>query len=315
MSDYTILLQGVINSESLNLWIKNHKNSNVVLSVWEDENLSTYDIPKNWKVIVNQYPLVRFRKQANLDYQIITTLKGLYKVDTKWVIKMRADEYWSNIDTIYARMIENPSKIVSGSMFFRKWGLYPFHCSDKILGGITYNLVRMFESTLHNLETNYWDSNIPECQLGLGWIMANEKDVDFSQYTKNIERKKFDQQETFKALNKASEIITRDIVHIVAYQLNMVRVGGIQWSDVKEKLIRSKNILSDIISGINLDDEIPKHNLDEKIVMKKWFDIINIDELKPYISTRNFGEDKGRVWYRDDFDHKENDCLININQN
>ena len=35
--------------------------------------------------------------------------------------------------------------------------------------------------------------------------------------------------------------------------------------------------------------------------MKKWFEIIDINELKPYIATRNFGAPKGRVWYKDDF--------------
>lgn len=315
MEDCTILLQGKINKECLELWISNHKNDNLVLSVWEDENLEPYNIPKNWIVVKNQYPLIRFNPTANLDYQIITTLYGLYKINTKWVIKMRADEYWSNLDNIFDKMKSNSNKIVSGSMFFRKWGLYPFHCSDKILGSTVSNLIAMFESTLHNLEIKYWDSKIPECQLGLGWLMVNEPDVNFSEYIKKISKKEFNQQTTFKALNKASEIITRDIVHIVAYDLNQVRVGGIRWGDIKEKLIRSRDILAEIINGINLDDEISKKQVDERILMKKWFDIINIDELKPYIATRNFGEDRGRVWYRDDFDNEENDCLTDINQN
>jgi len=53
--------------------------------------------------------------------------------------------------------------------------------------------------------------------------------------------------------------------------------------------------------------------IDEKEVMRKWFDIINIDELKPYVATRNFGGETGRIWYRDTFNNEEEDCLTDIN--
>jgi len=50
-------------------------------------------------------------------------------------------------------------------------------------------------------------------------------------------------------------------------------------------------------------------------MMNLWFDIIDVNELKPYIITRNFGGNQGRVWYKDNFDHSENDCLTSINKN
>jgi hypothetical protein len=114
--EYTILLQGVINPKTFNLWIKNYSDYKVVVSIWEDEDLSNYDIPTNWKVVLNKYPLVRFRKEANLDYQIITTLAGLKEVDDMWVIKMRTDEYYSKLDKVFDKMKSNPEKIVSSSM-------------------------------------------------------------------------------------------------------------------------------------------------------------------------------------------------------
>ena len=46
MKDCTILLQGRLNKECFNLWIKNHKDSNVVVSIWEDEDLTQFEIPK-----------------------------------------------------------------------------------------------------------------------------------------------------------------------------------------------------------------------------------------------------------------------------
>jgi hypothetical protein len=46
-------------------------------------------------------------------------------------------------------------------------------------------------------------------------------------------------------------------------------------------------------------------------LMKKWFVIQDINELKPYIATRNFGP-RGRVFYKDDFDHKREECITNV---
>jgi hypothetical protein len=311
--DYTILLQGRIEKETFELWIKNHKNSNVVLSIWEDENLSAYKIPKKWKIIINQYPLVRFRKIANLDYQIITTLKGLYKVDTQWVIKMRCDEYWSNLDNIYDRMLSNPQKIVTGSMFFRKWGMYPFHCSDKILGGTVNNLIGMFESTLHNLDTHYSNSNIPEVQLGIGWLMVNEPNLPFKKHIKEVNNKNFKSEITVNHINNASKIITKEMLDVTIDELT-TKPEEIDWEYVQRKLIRWRDILNNIIGDIHLDDIQNTNAVDEKEVMRKWFDIINIDELKPYVATRNFGGETGRVWYRDNFNNEEEDCLTNINK-
>ena len=154
--EYTILLQGVINPKTFNLWIKNYSDYKAVVSIWEDENLDDYVIPNNWKIVKNKYPLVRFWRGANLDYQIITTLAGLNEVSDKWVIKMRTDEYYSNLDKVFTKMKRNPEKIVSSSMFFRKYGMYKFHCSDKLLGGATDNLIGMYESTLQNLEMKLW---------------------------------------------------------------------------------------------------------------------------------------------------------------
>ena len=58
---------------------------------------------------------------------------------------MRTDEYYSNLDKVFTKMKRNPEKIVSSSMFFRKYGMYKFHCSDKLLGGATDNLIGMYE--------------------------------------------------------------------------------------------------------------------------------------------------------------------------
>ena len=184
MKDVTLILQGKVEPEQMELWKKNYKDWNVIVSTWEDVDFNFRGgffskwLPKKWKLVINKYPLVRFRSTANLDYQILTTLGGLEQVNTKWVIKARCDEYWSNLDKVVDKMKMYPNKIITSSMYFRKWGMYKFHISDKIIAGTTDNLFLMFESTLHNIEISFWNSPIPESQLGVGFIMGKEKGLN-----------------------------------------------------------------------------------------------------------------------------------------
>lgn len=316
MKDCTILLQGRINEEAFNLWIQNYKDYNVVVSIWEDEDLTKYEIPSNWIVVVNQYPLVRFWRHANLDYQIITTLKGLNKVETNWVIKMRCDEYWSNIEKIYNKMIENPDKIISGSMYFRKWGMYKFHPSDKILGGTLDNIFLMFESTLHNLEANVWDTTTPESQLGFGFILAKEPSIgsdnkiicDYATEKKLSEP--IDDGRAIKLISKAISIIFNESTDIMFSELSKANELEVDWGFVLSNLNRYRTILDGCIDEIELKTK-KVDVIEDKTYMQKWFDIIDINELKPYIATCNLGNGN-RHWYRDDFDNDAENCLETI---
>lgn len=312
MNDCTILIQGRINPECLDLWIKNYTNYNVVLSTWEDEDLSTFKIPKNWTVIINQYPLVRFRADANLDYQIISTLKGLNKINTHYVIKVRADEYWSNLDKVYKKMVLNPNKIVSGSMYFRNWGLYKFHCSDKLIAGTWSNVFSMFESTLHNLEIDLWSTTIPESQLGLGFVMAMEKDfeVTHGKLEQEIQAYKFSPEGSSKRIAMTMDYLVKTTMDISTNEMRIYSKDEPNWKSIKEKFKKLKIMVNDCINELNFEDVTP---INYKPYMQKWFEIIDINELKPYIATRHHPE-KGRVWYRDNFDHYEEDCLTDINQ-
>lgn len=309
MKDCTIVLQGRINDECLKLWIENYSDKNVILSVWEDEELWKYHFPDNWEIYVNQYPIVRFWEHANLDYQIITTLRGLNAVKTKYAIKMRCDEYWTNVETIYERVLLNDKKIVSGSMFFREWGMYKFHCSDKILAGTTDNLKCMFNQTVQNLTKKVWDVVIPECQLGLAWVMCNEPEFDIKRLNPQDEIR-FDYESAVRGVSKGLEIVMADIKDILSRQFNPHYTNQINFELISEKLVRDKDILVTCCQLVHKQDKVDI--IDDKPLMRKWFDIVNVDELKPYVATQNLG--KTRKWFRSDFDHRVEQCLTDINK-
>ena len=314
--DTTIILQGLPTEECLNLWIKNYSKWNVIISTWEDVDLSPYKIPNKWKVIQSEIPIFRYYADVNLDYQLHTTLKGLKFVKTPYVIKARLDEYWSNLDRFKSIIERNTEKIVSSSMFFREKGYsigkYKFHIGDKILAGTTENIRLMFESTLHNLQIHFWNTHNPEGQLGLGYVMAKEPNLDWEEIRKNLivtPQDKPTQEDLIKNLNSVIVNTTKTSVNLSTEYLGYM-LRKLDWKDIH---IRIKQ-MCDQINWINNQLTIyeQKESFDDSKLLKKWFEIEDINNLKPFVATRNFRDSRGRVFYRTDFNHRIEECINNI---
>jgi hypothetical protein len=225
LSDLTIILQGRCEESQLKLWIDNHYDFNVILSTWIDFDTSL-EIPSHWKIIKSEYPN-RYASWQNLDFQLTSTLNGLSNVNTEYVLKVRADEYWYNIEHLYERMISDPDKILCGSAFFRMPDdVWAYHISDHILCGKTSEISIMFNEAHRNMIENYTWCHCPECILGYAYV------------------------------------------------------------SIKENFDRSK--LRDYVT-------IP-----DSLYLKKWFHIIDVNELSPFVLTQL--SETGRIYYRDFFD-------------
>lgn len=174
MIDCTIIIQGRCEDSQLKLWVENHSNLPIVLSTWEDYK-TDLQFPQNWKIIKAPYP-IRYGNFQNLDYQVESTLNGLKIISTKYVIKVRADEYWYNIHHLYKKMKEDDNKILLGSAFFRKLDNkeHPFHISDHIMCGTYDNIKLLFEETKKNLIDNYIPSGCPESIMGYSYVCLKE---------------------------------------------------------------------------------------------------------------------------------------------
>ena len=319
MKDVTIVLQGRVGKEQMELWKKNYKNWNVIVSTWEDVDFDfgggifSKWLPRKWKLVINKYPIIRGWNHSNLDYQIITTLAGLNEVKTKWVIKARCDEYWSNLEKVVELMDDD--KIVSSSMYFRSKeydnGKHNFHIGDKILGGTTENLVLMFESTIHNLEIKLWDTQNPEGQLGFGYIIAKDKDFDSESFLMD-----------YKNIRKTSctEDVAKETLINGLYQINQktmelahkyITGNLVNWEGAEIESKHIWDIANEILNKIK-DYNQKESEFDDMVYLKKWFTIIDINELQPYITTYSGGSDKTRKWFRDDFDHQNEKCLTTL---
>jgi hypothetical protein len=181
MKNVTILLQGKILQDSLDFLIEHYPHANVVISTWVDTKVDFSNIPQTYNVVLTKLPSEGGHQ--NINYQILSTLKGLQFVKTDYVIKLRGDEYYSNLDYVAYEVAMNPNKIHCSSIFFRHWTFMEYHISDHIISGTTDNLKLMFESSKFNLENGlvyhirdgekyeFWE---PEINLTRSYLMSKE---------------------------------------------------------------------------------------------------------------------------------------------
>jgi hypothetical protein len=117
---------------------------NVVHSSWN--HLKNYD-EISLNITINEW-----KNPYNLYYQTYTTLRGLEKVETEWVIKVRADELYVDWETFIDTMISNPDKIICNNVYFYYGKRCTYHVSDHILGGKIDNIKTMFQNCISSLQ-------------------------------------------------------------------------------------------------------------------------------------------------------------------
>ena len=186
MEDVTIILQGKTSFEGLDAWTKNGKDLKIVLSTWIDVPIEKFEIPEKWTVIKSPYP-ERYGGINNLDYQITSTLNGLKHVNTEYCIKMRADEYFSDVWRLVREMKLKHEKILSANIFFKAYGpfMIPYHIGDHFLAGKTENVKLLFENAYSLMKNGfkfpekYSMTHNPEPYLGFAYIQ-NKEQIDLT---------------------------------------------------------------------------------------------------------------------------------------
>ena len=173
MKDVTIIVQGRISHETFNFYLEHYSESIVILSTWVNHNLDLTEIPPNWKVVLQPLPTKKGVQNQNL--QFTSTIAGLLNVETPYVIKLRGDERFSNLEYILDEVKTQPNKIHCSSIWFRHWSFMKYHISDHIIAGKTDLVKLMFYQAKHNFDNsilNYWE---PEIMLTRSYLMEKEK--------------------------------------------------------------------------------------------------------------------------------------------
>jgi hypothetical protein len=180
ISGTTILLQGKIDLSVYNFYLENYKNTPIVISTWEDSILDESVIDKSTLIIKSKYPPIPGKQ--NICLQLISTLNGLNYINTKYVIKIRGDETYSNLEYIESFLHQNDKLLYVTPIFFRKWDVIPYHISDHLIAGLTSNVFNMFSSSYSNYNSNYGYIDTVEVLLGKSYIdFCENKILDFNE--------------------------------------------------------------------------------------------------------------------------------------
>ena len=161
MEDVTLIIQGRLYQDSYDFYIKNYTQCPVIISTWTDCKIDFSNIPDNFIVILAPLPLDSGKQ--NINYQLVSTLNALKRVTTPLVIKIRGDEYYSNIESIYNQIKMEQDKIHTASIFFRAWQFAEYHISDHIIAGTKERVMLMFKESKKNFDTG--EMNISKWKL------------------------------------------------------------------------------------------------------------------------------------------------------
>ena len=248
MEDCTIIIQGKIEQECYDFYKTKYRNCPVIISTWVDTKIDYSELPKNFKLLIAPPPIES--GDQNINYQLVSTLNALDLVKTKYVIKMRGDEYWSYPENIYESIKLEPNKLHCSSVFFRAWQYCEYHMSDHIISGTTENLTTLFTATKHNWDagrlnvskwkidgefTRYIHTHAPEERLTKSYLEAKAPD-------------KFEKEDGRVLMIEHFSILDIDLLKPYKVKANLFKV------EFKDNFIPEKNFS---ISNINklLSDE------------------------------------------------------------
>lgn len=155
----TVVIQGRTDPECLKHYADRYGPSCIV-STWRD---SPPD-PLGMKMVLSDKPMDPGIQ--NCHFQFVSTLKGISEATTPYIIKVRGDEYFSNLEYV-AEEMKKTHKILCLPIFFRAHRFFAFHPSDHMLAGSRDSLLTMFRAALKKMELG-WD--VPEQMLGAAYL-------------------------------------------------------------------------------------------------------------------------------------------------
>lgn len=162
-NNFTLVIQGPVHQNSIYGALNNYKDytDNIIFSHWDNDkdkellqHLVDAEVPH--RVLENKFikaNLNTFNGQ-NVYYQIYTTLVGLKHVTTEYVLKLRSDQWFGNLEPMFKAVLEHPEKYVCANFHFRPDKFLKYHAADKLIGSRTLNLLGTFQKALHRVEHN-----------------------------------------------------------------------------------------------------------------------------------------------------------------
>lgn len=180
LNDITFVVQGLDKPTTLTTVCMAFLFGKVVLSTW-----NVY----NFEDIKSRVQSRNIHNNQNVYYQVYTTLWGLRKVKSRFAIKIRSDEIWSDFTEFNKTMKNHPDKLCCSNIYLRKVCHYPYHTSDHVIGGRTIEMLKMFQKAYDLLEENKmfrekWFSGciwVPEQVLTISYLLMFHKKSELTE--------------------------------------------------------------------------------------------------------------------------------------
>lgn len=141
----------------------NYPTSKIILSTWHGSDYSKLDYDK---IILSKDISLYYRFYKDIDLinninrQIVSTINGLKKVNTKYVVKIRTDIFLTNnnIINLFKKIKKNPKSNLLNSKIILPYDLsinpndiqLVFHLNDFFIAGMTSDLIKLFDIPLMN---------------------------------------------------------------------------------------------------------------------------------------------------------------------
>ena len=192
--DFTLVLQGPIDDDNL---LESFDSIEYYREVFSEIILSTYTehLAENWKVQKfcndNQIKIVHqsyyegicnlsfkksdlkndFNNDVGVKFQTISSLHGFRHVKTKYLVKHRLDERYSNFDLLLNKFLNDTNKLVTGGTFFGQKVYFPYCAADHLMVGKTEKMIDTFQRTLDMINHGVLDSG-PEVMYTKNFIRS-----------------------------------------------------------------------------------------------------------------------------------------------
>ncbi len=217
-----MLIQGLVHENTERMLKEYQDKYSIVVSTWDNE--SSQALKKKFpeiNFIIEKLPDARYCfNLGNCYYQMASLFNGLAGIKTRYTLKFRSDEYFSNIDIILKKF--NGKRLLCSNIFFRTCTQnHYYHISDHFFIGETDILQQTFQAM-----ESYHRNNL-------------------------------------------------DFHGILSNAIAVEQRIGLFYIAKKE--------------GLNIDYLMSRRDnvLFTYYVMKKYFDVIDVEELKPYIISWN----------------------------
>jgi hypothetical protein len=146
--EVTLLIQGPITDNTYSFVSKyTQVSKHVVFSTWatDDQALVSQFRALPITVLFNDLPDLTLVKKwqpdqaANYYYQTYSTCEGLKETKTKYVIKLRSDEHYNNLNPIVEELLKDDTKLISSNILTT-----PPTISDHLFCGKTKSILEAF---------------------------------------------------------------------------------------------------------------------------------------------------------------------------